>query len=228
MPSPGCCSLEGGFAHTTPRPPVPGRPRRPFIAALPLAGLVSRGEARGRAAHGLAPQGGGRPLGSGRAGGPGGAGGAARGGPRRSARSAGGPGGGQARWRRPRTGCRRSRALLAEQYWHVGSDPAAIVAAHRGSGSLGAGHDPGGRAAGALRGPSATALARPGSWTFALVPGARGRGLGRALMGLVLAHPALRGVARVFLGTRDAQAFYGPLGFAPHAPHGTTVMVRTA
>lgn len=41
----------------------------------------------------------------------------------------------------------------------------------------------------------------------------RGRGLGRALMELLVAHPALRGAHLVRLGTADAQEFYRGLGF---------------
>lgn len=41
----------------------------------------------------------------------------------------------------------------------------------------------------------------------------RGRGIGRAVMKLLLQHPALRKAAVVRLGTADAQRFYGELGF---------------
>jgi N-acetylglutamate synthase-like GNAT family acetyltransferase len=42
----------------------------------------------------------------------------------------------------------------------------------------------------------------------------RGRGLGRALVGVVLAHPDLQGLRRVALATRDAHALYARFGFA--------------
>ena len=57
----------------------------------------------------------------------------------------------------------------------------------------------------------------------------RGRGMGAALMGLLLDHPALRGVRQVWLTTRDAQTFYTRFGFVPAAemkrPWPTTDMV---
>jgi nitroimidazol reductase NimA-like FMN-containing flavoprotein (pyridoxamine 5'-phosphate oxidase superfamily) len=45
----------------------------------------------------------------------------------------------------------------------------------------------------------------------------RRRGLGRALVRFALAHPALAGIARWMLGTRDAHAVYAAEGFAPLA-----------
>jgi GNAT superfamily N-acetyltransferase/nitroimidazol reductase NimA-like FMN-containing flavoprotein (pyridoxamine 5'-phosphate oxidase superfamily) len=49
----------------------------------------------------------------------------------------------------------------------------------------------------------------------AVAPPFRGQGLGRALMELLLDHPALRRVAQVRLATADAQPFYERLGFEP-------------
>ena len=46
-----------------------------------------------------------------------------------------------------------------------------------------------------------------------VAPAWRGRGVGEAMMRLLLAHPAVRRVRRVYLGTRDAQRFYERLGF---------------
>jgi N-acetylglutamate synthase-like GNAT family acetyltransferase len=43
----------------------------------------------------------------------------------------------------------------------------------------------------------------------------RGRGLGKALVRAVLAHPDLAGLKRWLLATHDAQRFYAGLGFAP-------------
>ena len=49
----------------------------------------------------------------------------------------------------------------------------------------------------------------------------RGQDLGRWLIESILAHPALQGLRRWLLGTRDAQGFYRKLGFAePPAPFG--------
>jgi GNAT superfamily N-acetyltransferase len=44
----------------------------------------------------------------------------------------------------------------------------------------------------------------------------QGRGLGKALMRAVMAHPALTGARRTMLGTRDAHGLYAQFGF--HAP----------
>lgn len=45
----------------------------------------------------------------------------------------------------------------------------------------------------------------------------RGRGLGRWMMQVVLSHPALAGLRRFALVTRDAHALYESLGFRPLA-----------
>jgi N-acetylglutamate synthase-like GNAT family acetyltransferase len=43
----------------------------------------------------------------------------------------------------------------------------------------------------------------------------RGSGLGMQIMEHVLAHPTVRGIEKVRLGTRDAVEFYRKLGFIP-------------
>lgn len=55
-----------------------------------------------------------------------------------------------------------------------------------------------------------------------IAPGHRGRGLGKWLMEIILAHPALQG-CRLDLFTGDAQEFYRAFGFGPHR---YTSMVR--
>jgi GNAT superfamily N-acetyltransferase len=47
-----------------------------------------------------------------------------------------------------------------------------------------------------------------------VAPDARGRGIGRAMVGHLLAHPQLQGLRRWNLNTRDAQGVYAPLGFS--------------
>jgi GNAT superfamily N-acetyltransferase len=44
-------------------------------------------------------------------------------------------------------------------------------------------------------------------------PGARGQGIGRAMVSYMLTHPRLQGLRRWNLNTRDAQGVYAPLGF---------------
>jgi GNAT superfamily N-acetyltransferase len=48
-----------------------------------------------------------------------------------------------------------------------------------------------------------------------VVPEARGRGVGKALMEAVLAHPEVRGLSRMVLVTDDAHRLYERYGFAP-------------
>jgi len=43
----------------------------------------------------------------------------------------------------------------------------------------------------------------------------KGRGVGKALMAAVLAHPELQGLRRFSLATRDAHGLYAQFGFAP-------------
>ena len=45
----------------------------------------------------------------------------------------------------------------------------------------------------------------------------RGRGLSKWLMGCVTNHPALQGLRRILLGTRDAHTLYTRYGFKPLA-----------
>jgi len=51
-----------------------------------------------------------------------------------------------------------------------------------------------------------------------VLPGERGRGLGRWLVQVVLDHPDLQGLRRWLLGSRDAQGLYRKLGFDQPAP----------
>ncbi|MEO8753102.1 MAG: GNAT family N-acetyltransferase [Casimicrobiaceae bacterium] len=51
-----------------------------------------------------------------------------------------------------------------------------------------------------------------------VLDGYRGQGLAKWLVGMALTHPALQGLRRVLLATRDAHALYAQLGFKP-LPH---------
>jgi nitroimidazol reductase NimA-like FMN-containing flavoprotein (pyridoxamine 5'-phosphate oxidase superfamily)/ribosomal protein S18 acetylase RimI-like enzyme len=71
------------------------------------------------------------------------------------------------------------------------------------------------------------------AWIFDVMvaQGARGRGLGRALVELLLAHPAVDRALVVRLGTRDAMGLYEKLGFvdvarAPLRAYRTVEMAR--
>jgi N-acetylglutamate synthase-like GNAT family acetyltransferase len=50
-----------------------------------------------------------------------------------------------------------------------------------------------------------------------VLPNERGHGLGVWLMETVVAHPALQGLRRIVLATRDAHGLYAKVGFAPLA-----------
>ncbi|MCW3473625.1 GNAT family N-acetyltransferase [Limobrevibacterium gyesilva] len=58
-----------------------------------------------------------------------------------------------------------------------------------------------------------------------VLPAHRGRGLGKALVAAVLAHPELQTVRRWTLTTSDAHGLYAAFGFTPH-PDPQTQMVR--
>jgi GNAT superfamily N-acetyltransferase len=48
-----------------------------------------------------------------------------------------------------------------------------------------------------------------------VLPAHRGRGLGKALVGAVVAHPDVVGARRIVLGTKDAHDLYAQFGFTP-------------
>src|SRR5262245_58630952 len=104
--------------------------------------------------------------------------------------------------------------VLAESYWARGIPREPVERAIRGSLCFGAYE--GDRQVGFAR--AVTDLA-----TFAyladvyVVDSHRGRGIGKALVAAVLAHPSLQGLRRWMLATRDAHALYARHGFTPLA-----------
>ena len=48
-----------------------------------------------------------------------------------------------------------------------------------------------------------------------IVEKAQGKGLGKMLIGEILAHPSLQGLRRWTLGTKDAHGLYAQFGFVP-------------
>jgi ribosomal protein S18 acetylase RimI-like enzyme len=119
-------------------------------------------------------------------------------------------------------------ALLEGTYWNEGIPPEALRRAHLSSSAwVGARDERGALIA------SARALSDVGkrAWIYDVIvaPRLRGRGVGEAVVRLLLDHPAVRGAREVRLGTRDAQALYARLGFeearlSPR-PYPTTEMV---
>lgn len=62
-----------------------------------------------------------------------------------------------------------------------------------------------------------------------VAPAHRGRGIGRGLVGALMAHPDTQGLRRWMLGTRDAHGVYAELGFGPiKAPDRLMEIIRPA
>ena len=116
----------------------------------------------------------------------------------------------------PPTAAADAADLLAGSYWNDVFDRADLIAAHRGSTVWVGARDGDGRLI-----ASGRALADGGklAWIYDVIvaPAWRGRGLGQALVRLVLDHPRVRACKRVMLGTRDAQALYARFGFVDRA-----------
>lgn len=113
--------------------------------------------------------------------------------------------------------------LVAGEYWNEGVPRPALRRAHAESTAWIVARDE--------RGVAATARATTDAkraWIYDVgVRGdARGRGIGRALIALLLDHPRVRGCRDVLLATRDAQPFYARLGFAERPPRHATMALR--
>ncbi len=117
-------------------------------------------------------------------------------------------------------------ALLEGTYWWAGVPRPKLEAAVRGATARVVA-----RADGRLVG-SASALADGGrrAWIMDVVVDApwRGRGVGEALMRVLLDHPAVRGCERVGLATKDAAPFYRRFGFAPRTGGGEPLWLERA
>jgi GNAT superfamily N-acetyltransferase/nitroimidazol reductase NimA-like FMN-containing flavoprotein (pyridoxamine 5'-phosphate oxidase superfamily) len=102
--------------------------------------------------------------------------------------------------------------LLCAQYWNERHDPGTIAAAHRASPAWVGARDREGRLVASAR---ATGDGAKRGMIFDVVvePEHRGKGLGAAVMRLLLDHVELRGCRHLELLTRDAQPFYRRLGF---------------
>ena len=129
----------------------------------------------------------------------------------------------------PPSAAPEASALLEGEYWNDVFSRDELERAHLGATAwVGARDD-----VGALVG-TARALADGGkyAWIYDVCVRAdwRGRGLGKALMRLLLDHPAVRRCRVVRLGTRDAQSLYASFGFVPLSalpprPYATTDML---
>lgn len=118
-------------------------------------------------------------------------------------------------------------ALLDGSYWNEGVSGEQIAGALRASTAwVGARDD-----AGALI-AMARAISDRTKWAWiydvVVAPSWRGRGLGQAVIRLVLDHPAVRHARRVRLATRDAQTLYARFGFRDLTalPHPEMLLAR--
>jgi ribosomal protein S18 acetylase RimI-like enzyme len=103
-------------------------------------------------------------------------------------------------------------ALLDGAYWNRGFSRAEVAASHLGSTAWVGARD----AQGALIASARAVGDRVKSaWIYDVIvaPAWRGRGLGLAVVRLLMDHPAVRGTRRLYLKTRDAQSLYRKLGF---------------
>lgn len=118
--------------------------------------------------------------------------------------------------------------LLHGQYWNDVFTEPELRAAHLGSPVWVGATDEQGALIGTAR---AITDGSKYAWVYDVCvrPDWRGRGVGQALMTLVLDHPQVRRCRRVRLGTRDAQALYARFGFVATSrlrrPYVTTEMV---
>ncbi len=115
-------------------------------------------------------------------------------------------------------------ALLDDAYWNVGVGRERIARAHLASSAWVGALDEAGRLAATAR-----ALADGAKWAtiYDVIVRAdvRGRGLGSAVVRLLLEHPALRACTKVALRTRDAQGLYARHGFVERPASQNTEMV---
>ncbi len=102
--------------------------------------------------------------------------------------------------------------LVASGYWNAWTTPEAVLKALSCSQVRVGAVDAEGRLIAAAR---ATTDGARRAWIYDVMvtPDWRGRGVGEALMRLVLDHPLVREVETVMLATKDAMSFYERLGF---------------
>lgn len=103
-------------------------------------------------------------------------------------------------------------ALLDGAYWNGGFSRADLAAAHLGSQAWVGARDANGALAASAR---AITDGAKHAWIYDVIvaPEHRGRGLGLAVVRLLMEHPAVRGARKLHLGTRDAHGLYRKLGF---------------
>jgi GNAT superfamily N-acetyltransferase/nitroimidazol reductase NimA-like FMN-containing flavoprotein (pyridoxamine 5'-phosphate oxidase superfamily) len=116
--------------------------------------------------------------------------------------------------------------LLAREYWNIDVPKSVIADAHLASTAWVGARDANGRLAASARAVSDLTKT---AWIYDVIvaPEWRRRGVGKALMRLILDHPAVRNARTVRLATRDAQGLYRQFGFTDvPADSGNFLMVR--
>ncbi len=115
-------------------------------------------------------------------------------------------------WLPPSTASTAAR-LLQNLYWNLGAfSLEQLERAHHGSTAWVGATDEHGQLIASARAVSDNAKY---AWVYDVVvaPAHQGRGLGQAVMRLLLDHPRVRHAQRVLLATRDAQTLYAKFGF---------------
>lgn len=104
--------------------------------------------------------------------------------------------------------------LLKDSYWNLSLTSEQIAQAHLGSAAWVGVKDEAGQVIGSARAISDGAKC---AWIYDVIiaPKWRGKGVGQAMLRLLLDHPRMRTVAQVRLGTRDAERLYARFGFVP-------------
>jgi GNAT superfamily N-acetyltransferase/nitroimidazol reductase NimA-like FMN-containing flavoprotein (pyridoxamine 5'-phosphate oxidase superfamily) len=118
-------------------------------------------------------------------------------------------------------------ALVAGEYWNTNTSRETLRRAHLHASVWVGARDDSGRLIATAR---ASTDAAKHAWIYdvAVDVSWRGRGVGAALLELMLDHPSMREVAFVHLQTRDAERFYARFGFVPHPGTGNPRYVRIA
>ena len=116
-------------------------------------------------------------------------------------------------------------ALLEGEYWNVGISRERIARSQLGASAWVTARDANGRIVASAR--AITDGVKCG-WIYDVIvaPALRKRGLGRAIMRLLLDHPSVRDVRTVRLGTRDAQSLYRGFDFTEYTPPFSEMILR--
>ncbi len=118
-------------------------------------------------------------------------------------------------------------ALVESEYWNEHTSSGTIARAHQRSPIWIGARDVDGRLIATAR---ATSDSAKHAWIYdvAVASAWRGRGVGQAVIALLLDHPLVRAVRTVHLQTKDAGGFYAKFGFQPAPKTGNPRWTRAA